>query len=206
MTRARAASGAASRAEPRLPGPAKIDRSFFERGVEIVARDLIGVSVYVDGVGGSIVETEAYDAEDPAAHSFRGPTARNAPMFGPAGHLYVYRIYGLHFCMNFTCGQGAGVLIRAIEPDRGLDIMRGRRGAVSERLLCAGPGRLCQALAIDLNFAGRPLDRPPFELYAREADRDVTACRRIGIKAAADMPRRFCDTGSPFLSRAIGRN
>ncbi len=188
-----------------MPGPAKIDRSFFERGVEIVARELIGVSVYVDGVGGSIVETEAYDAEDPAAHSFRGPTARNAPMFGPAGHLYVYRIYGLHFCMNFTCGHGSGVLIRAIEPDSGLDAMRRRRGEVEDRFLCAGPGRLCQALGIDLSFGGRPLDRPPFELCAGTAVKRVAACRRIGIKVAADVPRRFCEIGSPYLSHPVGR-
>ncbi len=183
----------------------KLRRSFFERDVEIVARDLIGVSVYVGGVGGSIVETEAYDAADPAAHSFRGPTARNADMFGPAGHLYVYRIYGLHFCMNFTCGHGSGVLIRAIKPERGLDIMRDRRGPVAERLLCAGPGRLCQALGIDLGYRGMSLDQPPFELYAAEDTKPVAACRRIGIKAAADVPRRFCEIGSPYLSRAIGR-
>lgn len=189
-----------------MPRSSKIGRSFFERDVEAVARDLIGVSVYVDGVGGAIAETEAYDAEDPAAHSFRGPTARNAPMFGPAGHLYVYRIYGLHFCMNFTCGHGSGVLIRALEPDRGLDIMRRRRGKVADRLLCAGPGRLCQALGIDLGFGGRPLDQPPFALYPREARKNVAACRRIGIKAAADVPRRFCEIGSPYLSHPIGRD
>lgn len=188
-----------------MDGRTKIDRSFFAREVEIVARELIGASLYVDGVGGAIVETEAYDAHDPAAHSFRGPTPRNAPMFGPAGHLYVYRIYGLHFCMNFTCGSGSGVLIRALEPDAGLGIMRRRRGAVADRLLCAGPGRLCQALGVDLALGGRPLDQPPFVLYACEARKNIAACRRIGIKVATELPRRFCEIGSSYLSRTIGR-
>lgn len=167
----------------------------------MVARDLIGVSVLIDGVGGVIVETEAYDALDPAAHSFRGPTPRNAAMFGPAGRAYVYRSYGIHWCMNFVCGDGAGVLLRALEPQIGLDIMAARRGLDQTRLLCAGPGRLCQALGVDLTFNHLPLDEPPFALRRVFSGMPITACPRIGISVATETPWRFCLTGSPFLSR-----
>jgi DNA-3-methyladenine glycosylase len=179
-----------------LPG-----RSFFERDVEHVARDLIGVSMFVGGVGGAIVETEAYSADDPAAHTFRGPTRRNAAMFGPAAHAYVYRSHGLHWCMNVTCGHGAGVLIRALAPDAGADIMRVRRGLANDRLLCAGPGRLCQALGIDDGFDGHPLDQVPFTFAARSTEPTIVVGPRIGISVAVDLPRRFCLAGSPYLSR-----
>ncbi|TPG18875.1 DNA-3-methyladenine glycosylase [Sphingomonas koreensis] len=180
-----------------------LERSFFERDVEAIARDLIGASVFVDAVGGKIVETEAYDAQDPAAHSFRGPTPRNAAMFGPAGHAYVYRSYGLHWCMNFTCGDGAGVLIRAIEPEAGLEIMRSRRGVTDDRLLCSGPGRLCQALGVDAGYDSLALDQPPFDLRPSRAEVSIAACPRIGISVATETLRRFCQNGSRFLSRPI---
>ncbi len=157
----------------------------------------------VDGVGGRIVETEAYHPEDPAAHTFRGPTPRNAAMFGPAGHAYVYRSYGIHWCLNFTCGDGAGVLIRALMPEAGLEIMRVRRGVIDDRLLCAGPGRLCQAIGIDLSFGHLPLDAPPFELRHGVTAPLVIACPRIGISVATDTPWRFCEVGSRYLSKPI---
>jgi DNA-3-methyladenine glycosylase len=180
-----------------------LDQSWFGRGVETVARELIGTAVFVAQVGGTIVETEAYDAQDPAAHSFRGPTARNAAMFGPAGRAYVYRSYGLHWCMNFTCGHGSGVLIRAIEPLEGIEIMQERRGVAEARLLCSGPGRLCQALGVDMSFNSLPLDQPPFELREKIAHLPVIACPRIGISVAKSRLRRFCAVGSPYLSKRV---
>jgi DNA-3-methyladenine glycosylase len=169
-----------------------------------VARALIGAQVYVDGVGGRIVETEAYDREDPASHSYSGPTERNGVMFGPPRRVYVYRSYGIHWCLNFVCreeGHGAGVLIRAIEPLQGLDVMRERRRLDDERLLCAGPGRLAQALGITRDFNGLRLDRAPFELLPREKPVSVLAGPRIGISKAVDLPWRFGLAGSRFLSK-----
>jgi DNA-3-methyladenine glycosylase len=169
-----------------------------------VARRLIGVTFRVAGVGGRIVEVEAYDREDPASHSHAGPTARNASMFGPPGHAYVYRSYGIHWCLNFVCrepGHGAGVLIRAIEPLDGLDSMRERRGVVAEQLLCSGPGKLCQALGISRAEDGLPLDAPPFELIAATPEVGVVAGPRIGISKAVAVPWRFGLLGSRFLSR-----
>jgi len=178
-----------------------LDRTFFERDAVTVARALIGVEVLVDGVGGPIVETEAYDASDPASHSFRGPTARNAVLFGPAGHAYIYRIYGLHWCMNFVCSPVSAVLIRAIEPRHGLDVMAPRRGTGNLRLLCSGPGRLCQALGVDHGLDGAPIDAPPFDLRAADAPRSVAVGPRIGISKAVDTPWRFGEAGSRFLSK-----
>ena len=182
---------------------------FFERDAAEVAPALVGVTLLVNGIGGVIVETEAYDREDPASHAHAGPTARNAAMFGPPGRAYVYRSYGLHWCLNFVCreaGHGAGVLIRALQPTHGLDLMRARRGlpeGCDERLLCAGPGRLGQALAITREaHDGVRLDRPPFRLIpAIGGPLHVTATPRIGIRKAADVPWRFVWTGSRYASR-----
>ncbi len=169
-----------------------------------VARLLIGTTLLIDGVGGRIVETEAYDHEDPASHSFSGPTPRNIAMFGPPAHIYVYRSYGLHWCMNFVCqedGHGAGVLIRAIEPTVGIDIMQKRRGVDKLRLLCSGPGRLCQALGVTREYNGMRLDAPPFILLASEATVDVVSGPRIGISKAIDVAWRFGLAGSKFVSQ-----
>jgi len=176
---------------------------FFIREVTAVARDLIGVELYVEGVGGPIVEVEAYDPQDPASHAFNGPTPRNAPMFGPPGHAYVYRIYGMHWCLNFVCGvePGSAVLIRALEPVAGVATMAERRGTHAPRLLCSGPGRLCQALGVTSAENGLALDAPPFELRAASRVHDVAIGVRIGLTKAADTPWRFGRAGSPFLSR-----
>ncbi|HET6624043.1 MAG TPA: DNA-3-methyladenine glycosylase, partial [Gaiellaceae bacterium] len=147
----------------------RLDRSFFERDVPTVARQLVGATLLVDGVGGIVVETEAYAPDDPASHSYSGRTRRNAAMFGPAGHLYVYRSYGIHWCANAVCeadGVGAAVLLRALEPTAGIERMRERRGLEDVRLLCAGPGRLTEALGITGAHDGLPLDGPPFELVS----------------------------------------
>jgi DNA-3-methyladenine glycosylase len=183
-----------------------LTREFFTRSVHDVAPDLIGVELLVDGVGGVIVETEAYDHEDPAAHGYRGRTERNASMFGPAGHAYVYRSYGIHWCVNFVCegeGVAAAVLIRALEPTRGLEAMRRRRGLDDERVLCAGPGRLCQALGITREHDGLPLDRPPFALEPRRDEPQILAGPRIGISRATEQPWRYALAGSRFLSRPL---
>ena len=169
--------------------PKRLTRSFFNRSVLEVAPDLIGVTLLVNGVGGRLVEVEAYHHTEPAAHSFGGQTERNAVMFGPPGYVYVYRSYGIHWCLNFVCepkGSAAAVLIRAIEPTAGLAAMRRRRGVADERLLCSGPGRLCQALGITRANNGLALDRPPFELFARQGEEEVVAGPRIGLTKAVE--------------------
>ena len=182
-------------------------REFFARSVHEVAPDLIGAAVRVDGVGGVIVEVEAYEsAVDPAAHGFRGRTPRNASMFGPPGHAYVYRSYGIHWCLNLVCeeeGRAAAVLIRALEPTSGIEEMRERRGLAEPRLLCSGPGRLCQALAVTREHDGLPLDAPPFERRAAESSVDVVTGTRIGISVAAELPWRYAAAGSRYLSRPL---
>ena len=184
----------------------RLRRDFFARDVHSVARDLIGATLLVDGVGGTIVEVEAYHHEDPAAHGYGGRTERNATMFGPPGRVYVYRSYGIHWCMNFVCadvGEADAVLLRAVEPTDRLDLMRERRGLEDERLLCAGPGRVCQALAVTRDYDGLPLDRPPFVLRAREVEPDIVTGPRIGISKAKDLPWRYGLAGSRFLSRSF---
>jgi DNA-3-methyladenine glycosylase len=176
----------------------------FRQDPAAVARELLGWTLLIDGVGGVIVETEAYDADDPASHSFAGPTARNAAMFGPPGHAYVYLSYGLHWCLNVVCreaGHGAAVLIRALEPTDGIERMQERRRTAVLRLLASGPGRVGQALGIDRRLDGLPLDRPPFELRPPAAPADVAVGARIGISKAAEQPWRFGIAGSRFLSR-----
>ena len=188
--------------------PATID---FASDALVVARQLIGTTLLVDGVGGRIVEVEAYDQSDPASHSFAGPTPRCAPMFGPPGCVYVYRSYGLHWCMNTVCreaGHGAGVLLRALEPTHGLALMRARRSLDDARLLCAGPGRLAQALGVDGHCNGLSLSAPPFSLWQPAPDSapraiEVVTGPRIGISKAVDAPWRFGERHSRFLSRSF---
>src|SRR5262245_38850233 len=171
-----------------------LKRAFFDRSVHQVAPDLIGATFLVDGVGGPIVEVEAYHHTEPAAHSYAGPTARNAVMFGPPGHVYVYRSYGIHRCINFVCeaeGSAGAVLIRALRPTAGLAAMRRRRGIKDERLLCAGPGRLCEALAITDAHNGAALDQAPFAVFARTAPVEIVSGPRVGISKAVDLPWRY---------------
>jgi DNA-3-methyladenine glycosylase len=186
------------------PPQSKLRRSFFGRSVHEVAPDLIGAILTVGGVGGIVVEVEAYHHTDPAAHSYRGPTERNAVMFGPPGYLYVYRSYGIHWCANVVCearGSASAVLIRALEPTQGLGLMRRRRGLSDPRLLCSGPGRLCQALGITHAYNGNALDRAPVALYARTAEPEIVAGPRIGITKAVELPWRYGLKGSKFLSK-----
>lgn len=170
----------------------------------VVAHQLIGVTLLVNGVGGRIVETEAYDRDDPASHSFPGPTQRNLVMFGPSAHAYVYLSHGIHWCLNFVCresGHGAGVLIRALEPTAGAPQMMLRRGTEDLRKLCSGPGKLAQALGVTHAMNGAALDRPPFVLQAPDGPVDVVVGPRIGISKAVDIPWRFGLAGSPYVSR-----
>jgi DNA-3-methyladenine glycosylase len=182
----------------------RLTREFFARPVHEVAPELIGATLLFDDVGGTIVEVEAYDQDDPASHGFRGRTARTASMFGPAGVAYVYRSYGVHWCLNLVCaeaGRAEAALVRALEPTRGLEAMRERRGLGAERALCSGPGKLCQALAITRVHDGLALDEPPFELLARDAEPQLVVGPRIGITRAVEHPWRYGLAGSAFLSR-----
>jgi DNA-3-methyladenine glycosylase len=177
------------------------------RPVLEVAPELVGAELYVDGVGGTIVEVEAYLHDDPASHGYLGRrSARNTSMFLPVGHAYVYRSYGVHWCLNLVTGVEdvpEAVLIRALRPTAGLAVMRKRRGVEDERLLCSGPGRLCQALAVTRDHDGLPLDRPPFELRPRRSPVEVAVGPRIGISRARELPWRFALAGSRFLSRPL---
>lgn len=181
-----------------------IDAEAFDAEAADIAPLLLGAELLVGGVGGRIVETEAYDQEDPASHSFAGPTPRNAAMFGPPGHAYVYRAYGIHWCFNIVCKRGSAVLIRAIEPTHGLDIMMRRRRTGHVRDLCAGPGRLCQALAITKAHDGLPLGHAPFALSWAEAAPDIASGPRIGITRGVDTRWRFGVRGSRFVSKPFG--
>ena len=183
-----------------------LTRDFFARSVHEVAPELLGSSLLVDGVGGPIVEVEAYDADDPASHGYRGLTARNRAMFGQPGHAYVYRSYGIHWCLNLVCseeGRPEAALIRALEPRSGLERMRERRAGVADRLLCAGPGRLCQALAVTGDDDGRPLDSPPFEILAAEQRVEIAQGPRVGISRGASRPWRYAVAGSGYVSRRM---
>ena len=188
--------------ETRLGKPLK--RSFFARNVLEVAPDLIGVTMLVNGVGGIIVEVEAYHHTEPAAHSYRGPTPRNSVMFGPPGFVYVYRSYGIHWCVNFVCekaGSASAVLIRALQPTHGIPAMRRRRGLHDEKTLCSGPGKLTEALGITREHNAMALDAPPFALHARVGTPDIVAGIRIGLTKAVELPWRYGLKGSKFLSR-----
>ena len=188
----------------------RLPRSFFARSALEVAPALVGCTLLHGGVGGRIVETEAYAATDPCSHSFRGQTPRNAVMFGPPGHLYVYFTYGMHFCANVSCeaeGVGAAVLFRALEPIAGVDEMALRRGLGEPRLLCSGPARLTQALGIGREQNGSPVWREPLALLARGPGDEphVVTTPRIGV-GGDPRPWRFVDARSAFLSRPLPRS
>jgi DNA-3-methyladenine glycosylase len=179
--------------------------AFFDRDAAIVAPELLGAKLLVAGAGGLIVETEAYHPDDPASHSFRGPTPRNGAMFAGPGRVYVYRSYGIHWCLNFVCRNASAVLIRALEPTDGLDLMRIRRGIEDPRGLCSGPGKLCAALAVTGELDGRMLDARPFRLVFAPGPASVAIGKRVGITKAADTPWRFGVAGSPYLSKPFPR-
>jgi len=184
--------------------PPRLRKSFFNRSVHEVAPDLVGATFLFEGAGGIIVEVEAYHHTDPAAHSYGGRTPRNAVMFGPPGRAYVYRSYGIHWCINFVCeaaGSASAVLLRALEPTAGLAAMHRRRRTADPRLLCSGPGRLTEALGITSAQNGLALDAPPFELRGRAGEANIVAGPRIGITKAVDLPWRYGLRGSRCLSR-----
>ncbi|MGA9761238.1 MAG: DNA-3-methyladenine glycosylase [Gaiellaceae bacterium] len=188
--------------------PIAIPREYFARSAHELGPELLGATLLVNGVGGVLVELEIYDQSDPASHSYRGRTERNASMFGPPGHAYVYRSYGVHWCLNIVCspaGEASALLVRAIEPTHGIERMIERRGTTDERKLCSGPGKLCQALAVSGRHDGLPLDAFPFQVLAREREPEIERCRRIGITRAREKPWRLCVAGSPYLSRGPGR-
>jgi DNA-3-methyladenine glycosylase len=203
------ASRKAPRSKSSTPPPGKsLKRAFFARSVHEVAPDLIGATLLVDGVGGIIVEVEAYHHTDPAAHSYRGPTPRNQVMFGPPGFAYVYRSYGIHWCVNFVCeeeGSASAVLLRALEPTHGIAAMRRRRHLSDVHALCSGPGKLTEALGITIAHNALPLDRPPIALHARTEEAEVAVGVRIGITKAVELPWRYGMKGSKFLSKPFPR-
>lgn len=176
---------------------------FFSREVTLVARDLLGAEFYVDGVGGIIAETEAYHPTEPASHAHRGQTERNSSMFLGPGHVYVYRSYGIHWCLNFVCADASAILIRAIEPMAGIEKMAERRGLANQRALCSGPGKLAEALGVTKAHDGLTVDAPPFRFRPADSPRPVVIGPRIGITKAADLPWRFGIAGSAFLSKAF---
>ena len=181
-----------------------LSRDFFARSVHEVAPELIGATLLVGGVGGRIVEVEAYDQEDPASHGFRGRTPRNASMFGPGGHAYVYRSYGIHWCLNLVCGgegEAEAVLVRALEPTAGIDVQQERRSVEDVRALCSGPGKLCQALAITREHDGLALDAPPFRIEGRPDAPEIVTGPRIGITRGVETPWRYLEAGSRYVSR-----
>ena len=193
---------------PRVTGNGRSEKDApridFKRSAPIVARQLIGATLLLNGVGGVIVETEAYDEAEPASHSFPGPTLRNAVLFGPPGRAYVYLSYGIHWCLNIACreaGHGAGVLIRALEPTSGIATMRRRRQQTDIRKLCAGPGQVGQALAITRAMNGKRVDIRPFSLVPATVRPKVVRGPRIGISKAIELKWRFGLSGSAFVSR-----
>ena len=197
-----------------MSGPAvaeRLDVAFFARSVHTVARELIGCRLFYEGRGGTIAETESYERDEPACHAYVGLTPRTATIFGPPGNAYVYLSYGIHTMLNAVCepdGTAAAVLIRALEPTRGIETMRERRARNEPRELCSGPGKLTEALAIGLDLNGDPLSAPPFELHPPAAEWrgvEVATGPRIGITKATELPWRFAAAGSPFLSRPLPR-
>ena len=186
---------------------AELSAEFYERPVVEVAHDLVGCSLTVDGVGGMITETEAYHVSEPACHAYVGLTERTAPLYGPPAHAYVYLSYGVHSLLNAVAepeGEAAAVLIRALEPRWGLEVMRERRGLEAERMLCSGPGKLTQALGVGLDLNKARLTAAPFEIRERAEDWDVVGVApRIGITRAVELEWRFCAAGSRYLSRPI---
>jgi DNA-3-methyladenine glycosylase len=185
-----------------------LKRSFFARSVHDVAPELIGATLLVDGVGGEIVEVEAYHHTEPAAHSFNGQTPRNQIMFGPPGFAYVYRSYGIHWCVNFVCeaeDSASAVLIRALQPTFEIGEMQLRRGLQDERMLCSGPGKVCQALGISIAHNGLALDKPPIAIHARTEVPDIVAGIRIGITKAVELPWRYGVRGSKYLSKPFAK-
>lgn len=185
--------------------PRRISRNFFKADAVQIASVLLGWSFRVGSVGGIIVETEAYTHADPASHSFCGATPHNAAMFGRPGQSYVYRSYGIHWCMNIVCADASAVLIRALEPKFGVFEMQRRRGKVELTALCSGPGKLAQALHITGDLNGLPIDESPFSLVPGAEKSSVVSTPRIGISKAKELPWRFILTHSRFLSRPVPR-
>jgi DNA-3-methyladenine glycosylase len=184
----------------------RIEAGFFDRSVHLVARELIGCRLFFKGCGGVIVEAESYERDDPACHAYVGLTERTEVLFGPPGRAYVYLSYGIHSLLNFVAepeGEAAAVLIRALAPTTGVEAMRERRGERPDRELCSGPGKLTEALGIDLSQNGADLARDPFLLLLREAGwkGQVAAGRRVGITKAVERPWRFGLAGSPHVSK-----